>query len=444
MSVSNSTSNAHRPASPPPAASWPQASVTPATKLRDSCHPCALSKVKCHREKPSCSRCLRRGIACAYVATRRGRKHTAGTTSHDKTPPRPSITEDAIHLRQHPGMPHSLDKPVPHNFDVVQTGPFNSDASHLIAATSDLDFTLFSHLLGPESQPLSPLSTDIVTDFGAFNLALSATDTSGADVFSDMSLFESPSTDSSAASDVVCNEIVSTADPLNPAVAAAIPTGGETYCSQAPWPADASYNSCLEYALGLMQTLVPINRTRESGASPTIPDIIDKNKKVLAIISSMMQCSCSNDGYLLAVVSLIIFKVLSRYNMMLRNIPLTTGCHGRHNTTLHTTSSSARCQQDVDHVMVGNHLFPGEDQDRMKAQLVLGELHRVQSLMNQLSLKLKSLAAKKRESRPCTGGHVGADEMPSISALVIDQVGTDLRKRLQWLSKHIIEGLNKE
>ncbi|KAK3370065.1 aflatoxin regulatory protein-domain-containing protein [Podospora didyma] len=47
-----------------------------APKLRDSCYGCASSKVRCPREKPSCSRCKKRKIPCEYLASKRaGRKH---------------------------------------------------------------------------------------------------------------------------------------------------------------------------------------------------------------------------------------------------------------------------------------------------------------------------------------------------------------------------------
>ncbi|EAU31626.1 predicted protein [Aspergillus terreus NIH2624] len=44
-------------------------------KLRGSCHACAASKVRCSKEKPTCSRCSKRGTTCEYLITKRpGRK----------------------------------------------------------------------------------------------------------------------------------------------------------------------------------------------------------------------------------------------------------------------------------------------------------------------------------------------------------------------------------
>ncbi|RYP72747.1 hypothetical protein DL770_007924 [Monosporascus sp. CRB-9-2] len=63
-----------------PTTSSSRRSAPPAgPKLRDSCHACASSKVKCHKEKPTCSRCSKRGITCEYFVIRRG-----GRTNHER------------------------------------------------------------------------------------------------------------------------------------------------------------------------------------------------------------------------------------------------------------------------------------------------------------------------------------------------------------------------
>lgn len=45
-----------------------------APKLRDSCQACAMSKLKCGKQKPTCIRCVKRQIHCTYLATNRGKK----------------------------------------------------------------------------------------------------------------------------------------------------------------------------------------------------------------------------------------------------------------------------------------------------------------------------------------------------------------------------------
>ena len=59
-----------------------------APRLRDSCHACAASKVKCSKEKPTCARCAKRGLDCEYCVTKRaGRKRD----------PRPNNSVDINH-----------------------------------------------------------------------------------------------------------------------------------------------------------------------------------------------------------------------------------------------------------------------------------------------------------------------------------------------------------
>lgn len=43
-------------------------------RLRSSCDFCALSKVKCDRGQPQCSRCIRNEVTCHYSMTRRSSK----------------------------------------------------------------------------------------------------------------------------------------------------------------------------------------------------------------------------------------------------------------------------------------------------------------------------------------------------------------------------------
>ncbi|KAI9897339.1 hypothetical protein N3K66_007195 [Trichothecium roseum] len=44
-------------------------------RLRESCQACALSKIKCSKDKPSCNRCSERGTTCRYLITQKtGRK----------------------------------------------------------------------------------------------------------------------------------------------------------------------------------------------------------------------------------------------------------------------------------------------------------------------------------------------------------------------------------
>ncbi|KAF2468603.1 uncharacterized protein BDR25DRAFT_316063 [Lindgomyces ingoldianus] len=56
MAVLHSSFDLSTPSSAP--ARW-VSTTAPTPKLRDSCDACASSKVKCHKEKPTCSRCAK-------------------------------------------------------------------------------------------------------------------------------------------------------------------------------------------------------------------------------------------------------------------------------------------------------------------------------------------------------------------------------------------------
>ncbi|KAK4119021.1 hypothetical protein N657DRAFT_650709 [Parathielavia appendiculata] len=57
---------------------------TQPTKLRDSCNSCAVSKLKCSKDKPVCARCAKRDLRCEYFATRRaGRKQESRQSPQD-------------------------------------------------------------------------------------------------------------------------------------------------------------------------------------------------------------------------------------------------------------------------------------------------------------------------------------------------------------------------
>ncbi|KAI0417495.1 hypothetical protein F5X98DRAFT_374631 [Xylaria grammica] len=416
-------------------------------KLRDSCDGCAISKVKCHREKPTCSRCLRRGVACKYVVTRRGRKYGSSTTSGDDVSPHHSATNDPIQPLE---VVHSLSETVL-STDVVRTGALECNgATPPTGTSSDLNFTCFTSPPNPSpaSQSVFPPIADVITSFGGFDIPFPDAETSGTGIFDDALLFGPlPVREPSAAPNTINNEVPPTITFRSQAAATTTSPDEESQCCQASLSADMSYNCCLEHALGLMQTLIPTNKTWRNGASPTVEDTIDKNKQVLGAIGLIMQCTCSNGGYLLAIISLTIYKVLGGYGIALRNIPVSNNTSHKTPSTTEsrpTTSSPIKSQESLACLAAGKDCFCGEDQYRMKAQLVLGELHRVQSLINMLSPKLKYLASRKQESLARIGGYGGVKEMPSISALVIDQVRIDLKSRLQWLSKHIIARLNQD
>ncbi|KAL9111233.1 MAG: hypothetical protein Q9227_004311 [Pyrenula ochraceoflavens] len=262
---------------------------------------------------------------------------------------------------------------------------------------------------------------------------------------------------------------------------------------------DESHYSCLVMALSLMKQLFP-NRSSSCIAStddthspdrptsiPTIQAVIAKNEKIIEAVSQMLHCSCAQDTYLLTVTSLIVFKLLGWYAAAVRSRwEATSSIDGDNDTgtykfaqlnddsdsrnvtctdSLQTHSSSiSSSYRPFERVrqapaVVGSYRLDGEDSGRMTAQLVLSELHRVQRLVNQLSTKLKAQvhAAKIRDSEKeslldnVTNNNTGIfpslvdDETTSpFSAVMLERMADDLKKRLRMLSLEIVERLRME
>lgn len=74
----------------------------PGSKLRDCCQSCARSKVRCTKEKPSCSRCETKGIPCRYLQSKRpGRIPGSGArrlnpAAHSNDGPRNRVVVAAV------------------------------------------------------------------------------------------------------------------------------------------------------------------------------------------------------------------------------------------------------------------------------------------------------------------------------------------------------------
>lgn len=149
----------------------------------------------------------------------------------------------------------------------------------------------------------------------------------------------------------------------------------------------------------------------------------------------MLACSCTEGSFLLTVLSMIVLKMLGRYAAGAgRDAARRPGCG------------------------YGTPRADGDEQQRIAAQLVLSELHRVQCLVNQLSPRLKgprygrrpqgSLQgrAADRDIWGCQSGILGdRDDPPAtlFSASTMDQMESDLRKSLSTLSLGIIHTLRQ-
>lgn len=215
-------------------------------------------------------------------------------------------------------------------------------------------------------------------------------------------------------------------------------------------PADVQYGpgvTChFARALGLLKDLPspstlcsPSVRT-QSGHAPTLYSVINCNEQTVEAISEMLQCDCTADGHLLAILAIIVLKILTWYAVVVRQTP-------------NIDAESAEWElPSMDRPMQKRYAPEGkrsygvdsDDHVRLTGQQILSQLHRVQRLVNTLSQRFQ-----------CVGGRDGAPPTPpfdnnadlftSIETMfpfpfsIFDQMQANLRKRLRDLSAEIMD-----
>ena len=444
------------PANPTPrhatASDWP--------KLRNSCHRCSSSKLKCSQEKPTCSRCAKRGHTCEYVAAKQGGRKP-GALSHNNNNNKPhgnnasksakSANNNAYSPSQTQWFAPSSSNP---STDFMHSlGKVHYSPTANVSASSDILQDLFS----PMDQTLASTPTEPGTAFDdCFNSPVSfSTDLSDINIFGTAD-FLSAATDSNSA---CTNSLADTFPVFEDAVSeflAQSPPSSSLPNLTTPSKEEHSYKiratespcSCLVQALSFMKHLFPSSSNActtwttqgldKVTAIPSIQAVIARNEATIEAVSTMLKCACSQDGYLLSIMSLIMFKVLGWYAAVARKTP-----------SLHSPPASRSPIDPAFHnsTVIGSYCLDGADSDRMAAQLVLSELHRVRLLISKLSSKLKgqAAAAKKRKGEVETSESMdlGNELTLPLSAVMYDQLDNDLRNRLRTLSCEMLDRLRR-
>ena len=445
----------------------------PTPKLRSSCHACAASKVKCSTEKPTCSRCTKRGKKCEYLATRRaGRKQGSRLRNPQ---PVPDTTQDVM-MTQAPTpssrlATESLKSPTTDSIEVAfsqysTTYPdliFSPDhpaepqgASGTTTTLGDIDINLDNYFASPISFQLPDLSdngswTGSNRDWSVNCPSLDTNITTP--LFDITTQFLSPSEHQPP------HLVPSHQSSSGPGQLASQDLASESDCG------------CQPRALELLKQLCPgvpahctawPSQGTEKKPRPTglrlIQSVIAGNEHTIESIGKMLPCPCSQDGFLLATISLAVFKVMGRYEAAAREPSTPPGCGSRVGSVDSVADDSM--DQHPDSSMgssgvISRHYINVEDSDRLAPQLVLRELYRVQRLVNGLSKRLKNMAgldmrhdAALQNTQSRNGGQdilMGslADSALPFSAPFFCQVESDLRKRLRALSTEVADLLRR-
>ncbi|KAK8050753.1 Aflatoxin biosynthesis regulatory protein [Apiospora phragmitis] len=425
---------------PPPAPSVP--------KLRSSCDACASSKVKCHKEKPVCSRCMNRGLACEYGTSMRGGRVLRTQDIDTDQPSRPRTTESSARTSASPADTGSL-----FGDSTTRTGSAGTGSM----ATASIVTTVPSL----QSEDLSSFlndcldgSLDYMPDQDPFSLPLNYESTTldpltpFPNLDGDVGRFFLNFSTSVEASDVEDVPRVMP-EPQPPFQSEDISMEGMESTES-----ENADSCCLFVAIGLMRDLFPKSSractsstvngatipesTNRQGpvAVPTIKDVITKNQRAIDTLTGLLQCSCAYDSYLLALISLIMSKVLTWYD-------------------------AAAWAQQVRQApaVINNYHLKGEGSGRMAAQLVLSELNRAQRLVNTLE-KITHKVTQPGRSQETKDVNMMAlnvcmdetmktpsprdESISAFSLLTLDEMVGHLQKKVKVISQGIVAKLNAD
>lgn len=468
-----------------------QTSAAPITnKLRDSCQACAMSKVKCPKEKPNCSRCGSRGLTCEYIFTRRpGRRRDARRQSNagSSTKFSPSIdAENSLPVAKN--TVEALQPTVEACFlSRGMSTPVGSDY-YLDMSPQSLSIPASprpDHVFAPEPSNVFSVMEEANMfsaweDFGSdgndldFMSAMDSPFGTGIPVMDSIGMTEAHNDIGSLLIpphginiDVQSSEISSSGGPISASSRITAYTADiqvlATGHSGVTRATDTSACGCLTQSLDLLKTLSvqPVSQTGLSVSDPneahntlaygSPSSVLTENKQSIEAISATLTCpSCAGDNFLLAVLSMTVLKILDRY---------ATAARGQSSGTKSSDLGAEKASRLSNSILASNKdQMTGPSQTynrphgrgRKAAQLVLGELHRVQRLVNQLSPRLKrSMEAETRSMEPeleLWGGQKmawGYDRgtVAPFSATTLGQMDSDVRNSLSALSSEIINEL---
>lgn len=411
-------------------------------RMRDSCEACAKSKLKCSRDKPVCKRCQNRGLNCYYCPSQRaGRTSStaaAAAVAASKRPRSPLTPKSTKSLSP---QPQSVPPSKVSTSQSSDYGPFD----FFEASMSSGDVNSEVMFLPPQE--------DMNFDTGMTDPLTFPTNM--LDHF-DMT-YTFPDRSSTMQSSLISSEDSTTMfDHYNPASfqiqspppSLSIQESDPNHGLEERLPELVHSHSCFDAAtsiLSLQFSSKPTPCTLSTSGSqdsnlPTINNVITKNRTTIESISAMLVCPCSLDGHLTTIIFLIALKVIAWYAAVARAPSPESNCNTVDSASSECSPSSCSERVLQEPTTVGRYHLNGADQSRMRAQLVLSELHRVQRLVELLSKRLERV---RQRSESTTSVHSTTSYEDTISASIFVQLEADLRRRLLTVSRETMEILRE-
>ncbi|KAL4815790.1 hypothetical protein BDW67DRAFT_185509 [Aspergillus spinulosporus] len=389
----------------------PPATTGPAgLKLRDSCNRCAASKIKCSKEKPTCARCARQGRPCEYFATKRAGRKPGSRVSHPITPPE---TQE--------GLTATTTAPT------VAASPWSlADPDILPSTDSYPDFFSEAPSIENSTIPTSASLDFHLADFPSSTVALSILDLpddnnfcdpGDLDNFNHSHLHQLPHSTTPAIPHHQSSAHQGPPVPVRPP---------PPLQSELPEFRPATVDGLsLEQGYRLARALKLLTDPPFPSGGRRVSDvqsIMAENEQTAQAVSEVLHGEQGNNAYLIAVLSVVMLKVLARYAAVLRD---------------------GAISNDEGPGIQLNIPLGEENRDHKMRQQVLGQLHRVQRLVNILSQRFRAHGGRDTSTpdADCTAVVRGIESLLPFPDFMLEQFETDLRKRLRILSAEIVDML---
>ncbi|KAF9880616.1 hypothetical protein CkaCkLH20_01658 [Colletotrichum karsti] len=430
-----------------------------AVRFRESCKACADSKIKCSKEKPRCTRCTQRGIACEYLAVQKtGRKsrprpdsqqsQQQQTTAGSTTSPTSATTLSHVTANDNPT------DPAPPSSLLPQWGPLDmemvpcSSQDYLSLLPSSLDFP-FTHQLSTESQQTSETTADCVLQLNTRSIASR----------------ETPASEDHA---MIQNDVLLWAqqdhqpdrDPGGRKRSRTSNDSSGSYCIadkqnfqedfdilQLEVPSQQKPQR-INTALRLMAQLCRIETTMLlSSDCPPEPRcradaLVDKCKEVTLKVSELLQDfgPGSEDDYFLVIICLVTSKLVDLYAKAAQIVD-TRAVDEPGDNVLSASSTNSSWSATVPESAFGDYPADGSRSSRT-VLILLNELHQVRVLMDNLKAKIGHAASE--DDWPVVNDPTPSDQHDVMIAFpiysdILGQLFDKLRKRLGETSLALID-----
>ncbi|KAL5045374.1 hypothetical protein BDW71DRAFT_184173 [Aspergillus fruticulosus] len=156
-----------------------------------------------------------------------------------------------------------------------------------------------------------------------------------------------------------------------------------------------------------------------------VQSIMAENELTAQAVGDVLHGEQGDNAYLIAVLSVVILKVLARYAAVLRD------------------GETSDCEDPA--IQPSGPLGVEENWNHKMRQQVLGQLHRVQRLVNILSQRFRAHGGRDTHTpgagAGCTAVVRGIESLFPFPDIMLEQFEADLRKRLRILSAEIVSML---